>query len=589
MTVSLGATDRTGARTLGLPATWLGFFRGFFRLTGPFWRDWTTRGVTAALIALTAAQVVVQVALNLWIERLFDAFSTRSMSGFVTLAGAFVLILVSDIAVMTTHLRVRRRLQIAWRQWLTQRLTDDWMAAGRHYRMSYMPGDHDNPDGRLAEDARIATESAIDLGHSLLYSIMLLASFIHILWSLSGSQVLTLGEFEIPIEGHLVWVALIYSLIGISVALSLGPRLVDTAEERQTYEANFRFGLAHAREHSAAIALIHGEMGERRQFGRLLADVATAWNWQTMALFRFMFFTSVWTVLSPIFPILIAAPRFIAGAITLGVLMQIAQAFQQVVAALSWPVDNLQHVALWRASGERILGLHQGLTEARQDDARRPESRITITTGERPILAFDDVTIRDPEGNAAAANLTFTISSGDRVWMDGEPAALMAIAKAAAGLWTSGSGAIELPSDGPIFFMPQRPYLPRGSLADVVSYPAPAAPGQEERIRLVLGQAGIAHLMPRLESSEKWEEILSDDEQQRLGFARLLFHRPRWMILQHPADALNGDGAREIMDLVQREFTSATIIVADGHPPSAAWRHLVLGTVAAPARSIAVV
>ena len=563
------------------PHNWPDIFRRFADIASGFWGagNWPARALLAGLIALTAAQVAVQVALNLWTEHLFDAFGTKSMSGFFVLAGAFALILITNLIVTTVHLRVRRKLQVDWRLWLTHRLAGGWMASGRHYHMAQMSGDHDNPDGRLSEDVRIATEAAVDLGHSLLYCIMLLASFIHILWTLSGHVSLSVDGIEVDVPGHLVWIAMAYAAVGSTIALLLGSRLVVTAEARQTYEANFRFGLVHARENSSAIALVHGEVAERRRFRLLLRDAAAAWQRQTDALFRFTIFSSSWTVLSPVFPILVAAPRYIAGAITLGVLMQIAQAFQQAVGALSWPIDNLSHVAEWRASVERILGLQAGIARAKNLDWNDNRARIQIGGSGDAKLSFRDVSIFNPAGEIMVDHLTAEIELGQRIWLYGEPAATIAVAKVLMGLWTSGRGRIDMPNNGPLHFMPQIPYLPLAPLREVVAYPVAPGDEHEEKICHILRQAGLPQLIEKLSDTETWEEILSLGEQQRLGFARLLFHRPRWLILEQPADALSETGQREMMHLLETEFPDAAIIfIGDSRPASGEWERIVLGT-----------
>ncbi len=567
------------------PRGWLDLFRHFFRLAGGFWggANWQARGLVAALAVLTAAQVTVQVALNLWTEKLFDAFGTKTMSGFLLLAAVFALILAANLAVTTSHLRIRRKIQIGWRKWLTQRLAGEWMASGHHYRMAHISGDHDNPDGRISEDIRIATEAAIDLGHSLLYSLMLLASFIHILWSLSGRLSFAVGDVDIHVPGHLVWIALAYSAVGVSIALLLGPRLVTTAEARQTYEANFRFGLVHARENSSAIALVRGEAGERRRFGGLLQDAVLAWDRQTAAIFRFMIFSSSWTVLSPVFPVLIAAPRYIAGTITLGVLMQIAQAFQQTISALTWPIDNLSHAADWRASVERILGLRAGIERAKQADWCVDCGRIGVSGAANGTLAFHDVTIVNPAGEVAVEGLSLNVTRGQQIWLCGESSATTALIKALAGLWTSGRGRIELPNDGPLYFMPQRPYLPLAPLREVVTYPAVFGEEKDDQIRVCLRRVGLGHFVERLHDTEVWESALSLGEQQRLGFARLLFHRPHWIVLEEPVDALNATGEREIMRLLRIEFADATLIVAgDTAPAGIDWKRIPLPAASCP-------
>lgn len=575
------STDQTmaGPDLASTPNGWIELFRRFSCIAGGYWGagNLSARMLVAALVVLTAAQVAVQVALNIWTERLFDTFGTRAMDDFLMLAGAFALILIANLTVTTAHLKLRRRLQIGWRMWLAHRLAGAWMASGRHYRMAQVPGDHDNPDGRLSEDVRIATEAAVDLAHSLLYCIMLLASFIHILWTLSGVVSLRADDWHIDLPGHLVWVALAYAFTGSAIALLLGSRLVVTAEARQTYEANLRFGLVHARENSSAIAVVHGEVAERRRFGQLLRDVGAAWARQTEALFRLMIFSSIWTVLSPVFPILVSAPRYIAGTITLGVLMQIAQAFQQVVSALCWPIDNLAHVAEWRASAERILGLQRGIQIAKSFDRDDGHARIRVRGSNSAVLSLSHISIVNSAGEFVVRDLTMDITPGERVWIRGEQHMISAIAKVLTGMWTWGSGTVDVPYNGPLYFLPQMPYLPLASLRDVVSYPSTADEKSEAQIRDCLRKAGLHQLIDKLSETEIWGEILPLGQQQRLGVARLLFHRPRWIIIEEPLDALGVAGQSEMMHLIDAALPEAGIVLlAESEYSGIPWRRISL-------------
>jgi putative ATP-binding cassette transporter len=383
----MSAEPNTGERAAPPSAGPRGFARSFWRLAGPYWRSERRRAawaLTLAVVALTGAQVAVPVAINLWSERLFDALEQRAMAEFLWLVGALAGILAASVLVTTTHLWVKRRLQVDWRAWLTRRLTGEWMRAGHHYELTLIPGDHDNPDGRIAEDVRIATEHAIDLAHSLLYCLLLLVSFTQILWSLSGAPQLTVLGLELYLPGHLVWVALLYAGVGTAATVLLGRPLVQAANLRQVREASFRFGLAHAREGSLSIARLHAEDAERRRLGQLFREAARAWDGQTRALRNLFVFSSGWTVLSQAFPILIAAPRYIGGSITLGVLMQSAQAFQQMVSALTWPIDNLPKLAEWRASAGRVLGLHRAIGRLDEHGPRRGPADLPTPGGRIP-------------------------------------------------------------------------------------------------------------------------------------------------------------------------------------------------------------
>jgi len=368
-----------------------GFFIQFIRLAGPFWHSEnksTIRSLTLALFMLTVMQIGIAVVITVWSADLFNALEQRSMSGLFTQIGLIALIFAANIAVTTAHFKVKRRLQLDWRSWLTHHLISKWMTDGRHYLVTHIQGTHDNPDGRIAEDIRIATEAAIDLCHSLVYCSLVLISFTKILWTLSGTVTLDLLFIEIPVYGHLVWLAIIYAACASSLGWWLGRPYTMATDARQTVEANFRFGLVTARENSLAIALVHGEGNERRRFIGLFKDIVHAWQRQTLAWSHLFMLTSGYSVLSMAFPILVSAPRYILGSISLGALMQSAQAFQQTAGALSWPVDNMARVAEWRASVERVLGLVNGLDRLEQEIVLHDPHRIHLKKNRTGCFAF---------------------------------------------------------------------------------------------------------------------------------------------------------------------------------------------------------
>lgn len=548
------------------------FMQRFGRLAGGYWNGeerWKVRGLTAALIVLTVAQVVSPILMNLWSQKLFDSLEQRAMDRMPMLILALSGIILANMTVTTTHLVLKRRLQMGWRRWLVRRVLDEWMTKGRHFQVTYMPGEHDNPDGRISEDIRITAENAINLAHSLFYCILLLGSFTKILWSLSGETWIEWGDLSIYIPGHLVWVALLYAAVGTTVAMLLGRPLVRAVNSRQTCEANFRFGLVRVRENSEAIALLHGEPDERRRFTDLFTAVADAWRRQTNALAHIFLFSSGYSVLSTAFPVLVAAPRYIAGTITLGVLMQTAQAFQQMEAALSWPVDNLSTLAEWRASVERVLGLHEALQTLESEMAQPGGRRIQVGSGDGQVLAFRDLTVSTPLDEVVISGFSSEFALGEHVLISGDPGAAIRLFKVVAGLWPWGSGQVDLPNDdsgkSAIFFMPQRPYLPIGRLRSAVSYPAGPAAFGDGVLHAALERVGLEHLIPRLDATDSWEKVLTIAEQQRLGFARLLLHRPSWIFIQEATDALDPVGEADFMQMLQEEFSEATVLTVGHH------------------------
>lgn len=545
------------------------FFMQFVRLAGPFWcseNKTTIRTLSAFLVALTVAQIAVSVIITEWSADLFDALEQRSMSRLFTQVGLIVLIFIANMAITATHLVVKRRLQLSWRGWLTDKLIGQWMRDGRHYLVTHLPGQHDNPDGRIAEDVRISTEYAIDLLHTFFYCVLLLTSFTEILWTLSGTVTVDLGLIEIPIQGHLVWLALIYAASASTLGWWIGKPLTMATDNRQTVEANFRFALVKARENAQAIALIHGERHENPHFHRLFGNIVDAWNQQTHAWQRITMFSSGYSILSMAFPILVSAPRFILGTISLGALMQSAQAFQQMVAALSWPVDNMGKVAEWRASVERVLGLSKALEQLEREIAKPDPYRIRLVKSDKSVLAFRDLCISRLDRIVCVSTLNEEIRAGERVLIAGNAFSGNKLFKAIAGLWPWGEGSVELPDDETMFFMPPRPYLPTGTLRASICYPSDASVFDQQVLENTLELAGVKELKEQLDQVADWEKNLEREQKQRLGLVRLLLHKPKWILMQEAFDSLDPEGEVDMVNLIHKRLSDSAVLTITKQP-----------------------
>lgn len=546
------------------------FFVRFIRLAGGFWYaedKTTTRRLTAILVVLTIAQIAIAVIITQWSADLFNALDQRSMKGLIAQVGAIVLIFIANMAITVSHLKVKRHLQIGWRTWLTNHLISRWMHNGRHYLVTHTEkGEHDNPDGRIAEDIRIATESAIALCHSLLYCLLLLVSFTEILWSLSGVVILDLGIIKMPIHGHLVWLALLYASAASFLGWLIGRPLTPATDAKQTAEANFRFSLVSAQEHSLSIAMIHGENNERQRFHALFANIGAAWQQQTKAWEHILMFSSGYSVLSMAFPILVSAPRYILGSISLGALMQSAQSFQHMASALSWPVDNMASIFEWRASVERILGLLESLDYLEQEIASPDPRRITLEKTDRSILAFENVCIAKLNGEEIMSCINSEIKAGQHVLITGNFFTGSKLFKAITGLWPWGYGRIALPDDEQLFFMPPRPYLPTGTLRSAICYPSADDAFSQDVLESALNLAELNELIAQLDQSDTWDKSLSRETQQRLGLVRLLLYRPKWIFLQEAFDSLDNEGEEMVLRLICRELPDATLLTVTNLP-----------------------
>lgn len=545
------------------------FFLPFMRLAGPFWiakEKSKARVLLLGLIGLTLAQILISVTITEWSADLFDALEQRSMTRLFTQVGLIILIFAANIIVTSSHLTLKRRLQLDWRGWLTDHLIAQWMFEGRHYLVNHIDGQHDNPDGRIAEDIRIATEYAIDLLHTLFYCSILLISFSNILWGLSGILTIRLGPLEFNMPGHLVWLAMAYALTASVLGWLIGRPLTKATDQRQTVEANFRFALVKARENSLAIALIQGEHHETPHFHRLFGCIVDAWNQQTAAWSRITMFSSGYSVLSMAFPVLVSAPRYILQQITLGTLMQSAQAFQQLVSALSWPVDNMGKVAEWRASVERVLGLCQSLQKLEYEINRADAKRIRMTRNEGQVMRFHDLEITRLDGQVCVKQFNEAIHSGDRILISGDPLLGNKLYKATAGLWPWGSGCIELPDSELLFFMPPRPYLPTDTLRKAICYPCLSCEFADERMQECFELAGVTELLPMLDKEYDWEKTLLREQQQRLGVVRLLLQQPNWIFMQDALDSLSPEQEAVIIALINRQLPHAALLVISNQP-----------------------
>jgi putative ATP-binding cassette transporter len=541
------------------------FFRDFLRLAGPFWMDgrqrWRARVWTIAMALLGAAQVGLAIRLNLWNADFFDALERRSMDRFLTQIGVFAMIVAAAVLANAFHMVARRRLCLAWREWLTHRVVGDWMEEARHYQVAQIPGDHDNPDGRIAEDIRIATEHAVDLAHSLLYATLLLVTFVGVLWTLSGR--ISLLGFDVP--GHMVALSVGYAAVGSVVAFLLGRPLVRATDLRQTREADFRFGLVRARESAEPIALARGEARERTRLARLFEAIGPAWAAQTQGLSRLTGFSAGYLTLAPVFPILVATPRYIAGTISLGTLMQTAQAFQQVTAALSWPVDNLARIAEWRASVERVLSLEEGVRVVATEAARvGPDAIVLDRSAGR--LGARGLCVATPDGTALLSDITLEVTAGERALVDGDNEAAQALFRVLAGIWPWGQGIVDLPPDDGVAAIGERPHLPEGALHDALVFPDATATFPATDVARALSAVGLGALAERLAEVRDWERDLGIVELQRVAFARILLHRPRWILLGDTTAALEPPDADLMIDLLARELPQAALLVMGRHP-----------------------
>jgi putative ATP-binding cassette transporter len=549
-----------------------GFLRRFGRLTALYFNGderGRARLLAFGVLALTILQIVIQVRFNIWNRDFFDALESRDRAAFFGQMGLFMALAGASMVTAVFQLYVRQLLQLHWRRWLVRRLQRRWLEGGRHYQLNFLEGAADNPDQRISENTRWATAMAVDMAVGLISSVLMLVSFVGILWGLSGPLHVAFGATEFDIPGYMVWAALLYAGIGSGLTWLIGRPMVQANIRRNEAESNHRFALVRLRESSEGVAMIRGERDEERGLAAAFDHVVAVMRDLMRSERNLMWLTSAYGMLLTVFPVLVASPRYFAGAITLGVLMQIASAFGQVTSSLNWFVDNFPRLADWRSHIERVMELEDTLDAA--DSAGGETGTITVEEGPLPdgreVLAFRDLQIAHADGNVLIGEANAEIAAGERVLIVGESGTgKSTLFRAIAGLWPWGSGAIRVPSRSHMMFMPQRPYLPLGPLRAALTYPAPPKQFSDAQVSAALRQVALEKVEARLDETERWDRILSLGEQQRLAFARLLLHRPAWVFMDEATAALDEENQNRLMTLF-REALPESALISVGHRP----------------------
>jgi len=559
-----------------------GILRDAWRLTWPYLRSderWSAWGLLVTIIGLNLSLTGFNVLLNFWNRDFYNALQTKDwraflellftwrsvpggfMPGFVSIVAIYIV-----LAVYRTYLR--QWLQIRWRRWLTSRFLDEWLADRAYYRISLTSAGTgtgtDNPDQRVSDDVFNFTGDSLVLSLDLLSNVVTLFSFLGILWSLSGPMRI----FGVSIPGYMFWVAVGYSVVGTWFTHLIGRPLIRLNFMQQRFEANFRFALVRLRENVEGIALYGGEREERSNLLTRFGDVVGNW-WQIMR--RTKMLNSLvfgYSQVANIFPIAVASPRFFAGELTLGGLTQVGDAFGQVQGALSWFVTAYSSLASWSATVERLATFDRTVQAAR---AAAGEG-VAVQAAPRPEIALEDVTLAVPDGRALMAHESLVFPPGQSVVVSGRSGTgKSTLFRAIAGIWPFGSGVVRRP-EVPTLFLPQRPYIPLGTLRHAVTYPLPTQAVEDAAVREALSAVGLGALIARLDQEENWALHLSGGEQQRLAVARALLVRPDWLFLDEATASLDPEAEAELYRLIRRRLP-ATTIVSIAHRQSVAAFH----------------
>jgi putative ATP-binding cassette transporter len=441
----------------------------------------------------------------------------------------------------------------------------DWLQDRAYYRLQLLDKGTDNPDQRIADDLNIFVDLTLTLALGLLSAVVTLVSFIGILWAISGA----LTVFGVSVPGYMVWVALVYAVVGTWLAHVIGRPLIKIGFEQQRYEANFRFSLVRLRENAEGVALYRGEASELQNFRAGFRDVITIWWAKMLKTKQLGWFQSFYGQVAIIFPFLVASPRFFSGAMPLGGIFQIASAFGQVQGALSWFLNSYTAFANWKATVDRLTGFAESLERVRADSDRLDGDRVE---GETAELSLDGMSLALPQGQSLLGPTSLSLKPGESVLVSGPSGAgKSTLFRALGGIWPYWKGRIGLPKGAKLLFLPQKPYLPIGTLKDAVSYPD-ASHYPDEALKDVLSAVGLAHLGGDLERHENWAQVLSGGEQQRLAFARALLNKPDWLFLDEATASLPEEAQNALYRLL-RERLPRTTVVSIGHRESLAAHH----------------
>ena len=549
------------------------FLKDLWRLTRPYWyseEKVQARALLALIIAINLGLVYLEVQFNQWNNGFYNSLQNKDLPAFYELLWRFTGLAVIFIIASVYQLYFNQMLQIRWRRWLTDHYLNDWIAERTYYRLQ-LAGDTDNPDQRIADDLAQFVDRTLNLTLGFMSAVVTLGSFLTILWGLSGAVSFTLGGSTIEIQGYMVWVALIYAVMGTWLMHLIGRPLIPLNFEQQKVEANFRFSLVRFRENAEGIALHRGETGEIRALRERFGAVAFNW-WEIMKRQKKLtWFRAGYSQIAIIFPFVVAAPRYFSGQIKLGDLMQTASAFGQVQGALSWFVTAYTQLAHWKATVDRLTGFQAAMERTREASIKEPG--IVTAASSDTSVSGDNIELRLPNGTPLVTPFTLKFDPGKSVLITGASGSgKSTVFRALAGLWPWGGGRVHLPAGKSVLFLPQKPYLIIGTLRAQLAYPAPPETYSDADYRRVLDDCDLPQLVKRLNEEQHWAQQLSGGEQQRIAFARALLAKPDWLFMDEGTASLDEPAEARLYGLLRTQLPGTTVI-SIGHRPVLAQYH----------------
>ncbi|HET6619694.1 MAG TPA: ABC transporter ATP-binding protein/permease [Dongiaceae bacterium] len=565
-----------------------GFWKKTWRLTWPYFKseEWKSAWLLlVVVIGLSLAGVYVAVLINTWYGEFYTALQNKdltltpvkigsyelfSLNRFFYMMGKFTLLAFLTIIVAVYRIYLQQILEIRWRRWMTHRTMGRWLANRAYYRLQLQDYGTDNPEQRIEADVANFVSDTLALSLSLLRNVVNLFSFAVVLWGLSGPISFALGGTVFVLPGYMLWVALIYALVGSGLTFLIGKPLVPANFDLQRFNADFRFRMTRIRENAESIALY---AGERRERDGLEVSFLRIWHnyWRIMILTkRLNWFGSFYDQLAIVFPFLVAAPRYFAGAIEFGVIFQVSNAFGRVQDSLSWFVTVFQNLATWKATTNRLVTFVEALEHVEKDE-RHQTLAIEPQDAQAVALSVSDIAV--PNGRTLMHDVDLQIPRGDKVLIAGPSGSgKTTLFRVLAGLWPFATGKLRIPKGARVLFLSQKPYLPLGTLRDVIAFPTEPGTFSDDQIKAALVDVRLPQLSARLNEDENWSMTLSVGEQQRVAIARALLNKPDWLFMDEATSALDEENEKHVYDLVSRQLAQSAI-VSIAHRPSVAAYH----------------
>jgi len=548
----------------------------FGRFAGGFWRGpnapraWA---LTLGLAAFLALSVFATYALNLWNRWFFDSLEARNVDAVTSAVVLFPLIIVWMAAVGVGTVLTRETLQVRWRAWIVRQLLERWLGNRRFYHLNVTGKEPPNPEYRISDDTRWATEPLVDLGIGLVQALGSAALFISVLWTVGGSISLDLGAVGvIAVPGYMMWAALAYGAIASGLMLWVGAPLVGFVGRKNEAEGYFRFAMMRIRDNAESVALMNGARYEQAILDRFYATVVARWMAMVWRHGRLTWITNASgpMIQFQIVPLLFAAPKYLSGDLTLGQVTQLAFAFVQVQLAISWVVDNYNRVAEWYASGKRVMDIVEACDSI---DGEMPKPPAQAPEAGGMVLALDGVAVSDGNARKLISAASLKVERGETVHVSGESSTGKSVlVRVLSGLWPCASGSVAATDSRCVMVLPQKSYLPLGSLKGALLYPEPNLAVSDATLTDALERAGLAALVPRLDEVARWDQVLASGERQRLAIARVLLHKPQLVVLDDALSALEAPVQDALLTRVKSDLPGVSI-VSFGQLPAPDGRH----------------